>query len=503
MLKDPARLSQCIKLDPKGRYSTYACFHRAAILSDATDAIDRREAVASLLSIAFGGESEFAEDALYLAAVKCYGEKRYSESSSLFHRYMKRFAKGKRYADVRSMCAWSDYLSGRYADAIALCGDGDSDDFAYVKAACAYACGDTANAARLFAEYLENYPNGRNRLNAELPLARMEFDKAEKSGDVAKAMESAKRAYSLSKNSGDALRLAWAYEKAGLSAEALHQYDAIVKADSKSPEAAEALYRRAMSELRAGRWAAADVALAEALSSNQLGQRRGLALYWRGVAALRLEHEEEGAGFLTQALELSLPLDESREAKLMLADINLRSGRISEAKAAYEKLVLDGACERMSAAKILTVGKLVSPQGAKICAQALIRSDSSQWRQAGYSLLGVTEENAGSFTAAIAAYRSAMAQDAKTEDIAASSLRLGLLEMRTEQYEAAEKTLKRSIELNSSNARARAEAYVALARASLAKGDRRAARGYATVVTALFDDPTLCDEAKKILERTK
>jgi tetratricopeptide (TPR) repeat protein len=146
---------------------------------------------------------------------------------------------------------------------------------------------------------------------------------------------------------------------------------------------------------------------------------------------------------------------------------------------------------------------LVSPQGAKICAQALIRSDSSQWRQAGYSLLGVTEENAGSFTAAIAAYRSAMAQDAKTEDIASSSLRLGLLEMRTEQYEAAEKTLKRSIELNSSNARARAEAYVALARASLAKGDRRAARGYATVVTALFDDSTLCDEAKKILERTK
>ena len=57
--------------------------------------------------------------------------------------------------------------------------------------------------------------------------------------------------------------------------------------------------------------------------------------------------------------------------------------------------------------------------------------------------------------------------------------------------------------MNGADSRARAEAYVALARTSLAKGDKRAATGYATVVSALFDDERLCAEAKKILEIAK
>lgn len=503
MLKDPQRLARCVKTDPKGRYAAYAGFHRAAILSDSPDAKDRREAVAALLSIAFGGAGEFAEEALYLAAVKCYADKRYGESSSLFHRYMKRYPKGRRYDDARSMCAWSDYLAGRYADAIALCSGGASDDLAYIRAACAYASGDIAGAKKYFAEYLENHPEGRNRVNAELPLARIGFDEAEKAGDGVKAVECAKRSFALSRAAGDRLRLAWAYEKTGMSAEALREYDATVREKPKSAEAAEALYRKAMIDLRAERWAAADMALAEALATGKIGRRRGTALYWRGVAALRLGHEKEGAALLAEALGVSLPLDESREARLMLADVDLRNGRTAEAKAAYAKLVAEGAAARMSAAKILSVGKLIGGEGAKTCAFALVKNGSAEWRQAGYALLGAAEEDAGSFTAAIAAYRRAMAENAKVEDLAAAALRLGKLESRSGEYDAAEATLKKAVELNSTDTRARAEAYVALAETALAKGDKRAARGYATVVTALFDDKELCAEAGKILEKTK
>jgi tetratricopeptide (TPR) repeat protein len=228
-----------------------------------------------------------------------------------------------------------------------------------------------------------------------------------------------------------------------------------------------------------------------------------LALYWRGIAALRLGHEAEGAERLTEALDASLPLDESREARLMLADIDLRKGRVAEAKSAYAKLVEEGACSRMSAAKILAVGKLLDGEGAKICASALIRNDSAEWRQAGFALLGKSEEASGSYTAAVAAYRSAMAEKAKVEDVADAALRLGKLELKGGEYEKAEKTLKKAVELNSSDTRRRAEAYVALAQTALAKGDKKAARGYATVVTALFDDEEFCAEAGKILEKTK
>ncbi|MBQ5795428.1 MAG: tetratricopeptide repeat protein [Kiritimatiellae bacterium] len=502
-LKDPVRLARSVKVDPKGRYAAYASFHRAAILSDSPDAKDRREAVASLLSIAFGGESEFAEEALYLAAVKCYTEKRYGESSSLLHRHMKRYPKGKRFDEVRSMCAWSDYLGGKYSDALAICSNGETDDFSYIRAACAYASGDVGAAKKFFEKYLEDYPQGRNRVNAELPLLRIGFDEAEKAGQGARAVECAKRSFALSRSAGDRLRLAWAYEKTGMAAEAVREYEALVKETPGSAEAAEALYRKAMIDLRAERWAAADMALAEALAGGKTGRRRALALYWRGIAALRLGHEAEGAERLTEALDASLPLDESREARLMLADIDLRKGRVAEAKSAYAKLVEEGACSRMSAAKILAVGKLLDGEGAKICASALIRNDSAEWRQAGFALLGKSEEASGSYTAAVAAYRSAMAEKAKVEDVADAALRLGKLELKGGEYEKAEKTLKKAVELNSSDTRRRAEAYVALAQTALAKGDKKAARGYATVVTALFDDEEFCAEAGKILEKTK
>ena len=503
ILKDPDRLSRCVKLDPKGRYSTYASFHRAVILSDSADPKVRREAVASLLSIAFGGESEFACEALYLAAVKCYGEKRYGEASSLFHRYLKRYPSGKRFDEVRSMCAWSDYLAGKYADAIALCGEADGDDFSYIRAACAYASGDVPSAKKLFSAYLENHPNGRNRANAELPLSRIGFDEAEKTGNSAKAVECAKRSFAFSKAPGDALRLAWAYEKSGMVAQAASEYDAIAKRHPKSAEAAEALYRRAMIDLRAERWAAADMALAEALATGEIGKRKALALYWRGICAMRLAHEAEGAKLLKEALAEKLPLDESREAYLMLADVDLRAGRVAEAKSAYAKLVAEGACARMSAAKILAIGKLLDPSEAKICANVLVGNASAQWRQTGYALLGRAEEEASSFSAAIAAYRQALAEKANVEDLALAALRLGELELRSGELDAAERTLKRAVELNGADSRARAQAYVALARTSLAKGDKRAATGYATVVSALFDDEQLCAEAKQILESAK
>ena len=163
----------------------------------------------TLLGIAFGG-SQMAEEALYLAALQCYRDKKYGEAGSLFRRYRKMHPKGEHFDETRSMSVWCDFLEGRYADAAAGCGDGGSDDLAYVRAACAYATGDTARALKLFRKYLEDYPEGRYRADAELPVARIEFDAARKADDASKALETAKRSFGLSKLASDQLRLAWA-----------------------------------------------------------------------------------------------------------------------------------------------------------------------------------------------------------------------------------------------------------------------------------------------------
>ena len=497
---DPETLARSVRLDPKGKYAPYADFHRAAILVKSPDAQVRRKAVELLLGIAFGKESQFSEDALYLAAVQSYNEKKYGEAASVFGRYLKRYPEGKHAAGVRTMTAWSNYLAGKYADAAALCGDGSTDDFAYLLGACAYATGDNESAKRLFKSYLDRFPQGRFRANAELPLARMGFDTASSGGNSSGVIENAKRAYSLSGLACDSLRLAWAYESSGKAAEAEAQYAETAEKFPGTDEAAEALFRRAMIAAREKKWSKCELALAEALASGRNQKRRAESLYWRGVAAVQLEHEQEGAALLRDALKAGLPLDESREARLMLADFDWRSGKTDEAKAEYAKLVREGATERMSASKALSVGKLLGGEEAAICAKNLVESDSAEWRQAGHVLMGTVEEKAKNFTKAVESYRKAMAEDACVADLAPAALALGKLEAGLGEHDKADATLRRAVELNSASPRARAEAYVALARNSEARGDVESAKKYATVVTALFADEELCAEAKKILD---
>ena len=491
-------LSKCVKLDPKGKFAPYASLRIGRRLTGSEDPAERRKGVEMLLGIAFGG-GENADEALYLAAIQCYRDKKYGEAGSLFRRYRKMHPKGKYLSEARSMSVCSDFLQGRYADASAACGDGETDDLAYVKAASAYAMGDNERALALFRKYLEDFPQGQYRANAELPIARIEFDSARKAQDVTRTVESARRSFGLSKLASDQLRLAWAYEKAGNAEAAAVEYEQIAKNYQGSEEAAEALYRRAMLAAADGNWSGAELSLAEALASGKLGKRRGAALYWRGVAAMKLGHEAAGVGSLRQALEAGLGLDETREAKLMLADHDYKAGNRDAARAAYAALVRDGACARMSASRMFAVGRFLGGAEGETCARELTKSDSPEWRQTGWALLGECEEAREAYAAAISSYRKALAENARTESLAAATLRLGKLEFRAGEFDKADLTLKKSLGLNASNARARAEAYVTLARNAESSGDVKNAVGYATCVVSLFDDEEMCAEAKRIL----
>ena len=492
-------LSRCVKLAPKGRYAPYANLKYAMLLNASTDAAVRRKGIEVLLGVAFGG-GPLADEALYLAAIQSYRDKKYGEAGSLFRRYRKAFPQGEHIAETRSMSAWCDFMEGRYADAAAACGEGDTDDLAYIRAACAYSTGDNELALELFRKYLEAYPQGRYRADAELPIARIEFDAAQKAHDASRTIESARRGFALSKLAADQLRLAWAYEQAGKPAEAAAEYTALAAKFSGTAEAAEALYRKALIEAREESWSAAELSLSEALASGKLGARTAQAHYWRGVAAMRLGHEAEGAESLERAVAAGLGLDESREARLMIADWDYRSGRLERAREAYLRLVREGACERMSASRILSVGKFLGGEAAETCAKALTASEAPEWRQAGWALLGACEERREAYSAAVESYRKCLSEKAQTEACAEASLQLGKLEFRAGEFARAEETLKKAVALNSANSRARAEAYVTLAKSAGARGDWPTAVAYATVVTSLFDDAELVAEAKRIVE---
>ena len=154
----------------------------------------------------------------------------------------------------------------------------------------------------------------------------------------------------------------------------------------------------------------------------------------------------------------------------------------------------------MSAARILAVGKLLDGAEAEACATALTKGASPEWRQAGWALKGALEERRAAYAAAIASYRQCLAEKAQTAECAAAALGLGRLEFRNGEFDKADVTLKRAIQLNAANASARAEAYLLLAKNASARGDGQSAVAYATVVTSLFDEPAVVAEAKKIIE---
>ena len=497
---DVEAFERCVTVSPKGRYAPYAKLRRASLLAASKDAQQRRQAVRLLLEIAFGGEGEFSEEALFLAATTSYGEKRYGETATLLRRYMKQYKAGKHIREAVAICAWCEYLNGKYADAITLCGAGDTEDTAFLLAAATHASGDMAKSKPLFEAYIEKYPQGRYRRDVELPLARLGFAEAEKSGDSAMALECARRAAAISGTASDRLRVAWACEKCGDVEGAEREYVAVAADFPGTSEAAEAMFRKALADLREERWSAAELSLAEALGGSLEDRRRAEALYWRGIAAIRMGHEEEGVEHLRSAIEKGLNLDQSREARLLIADCDYNAGRRDEAKQAYSRLIKEGAAARMSAAKTLAVGKLLFPgEEALICAAALVKIDSPEWRQAGFALRGAVEEDAKSYAAAIESYRRCLAENCKTEDLPRAAARLGALEAANGEWDAAGKTLARAVELNSENVEVRAECYLHLAEVAVAKGNVKDARAYATVVVTLFESSPFAKGAADIL----
>lgn len=492
---DPAMFLQCEKADPKGRYAHFARLKRALILAKSDKREDRREATGIFLELSMSQEKSVAEEAMYAAASLAYGDKRWTEAAILFGRLSKTYPDSQRTKASAIPRAWSAFLAGRYTDCLAACGDSVEDDLAYLRGAAMMALDRRDQGLAELTKYVELHPQGRYRVAAMLPVQRMRFDAAVKRGDIASAVQSAKLAASLSNSPNDALRLAWAHEMAGASAEARAEYRRIVDKWPDDPAAGEALFANALADLRAGNWAAGELALDEALKRFPKLSRRNEAIYWRGIAAFRLGHEEEGVARLKEALKAGITLDEAREANLLIADFDARAGRTKEAAERYVDLLSKGASERMSAAHLAAVLKLLAGCGEWDAlltgARALAaRSGDPAFVQVAAAREGQALEGLARYDEAIVAYRRAFSVKADTDEGSAASLALGQLEYRKGEYDAAEKTLTDAVSRNAGpeGLKARAKAYRALADVCRAKGEALKAKGYETVLKELFGD---------------
>ncbi|MBO5642979.1 MAG: tetratricopeptide repeat protein [Kiritimatiellae bacterium] len=505
---DTELFTKSIKLDPNGDYALYARFVRASKWIKSEDEELRKKAVEDLLTIAFSSDKSLGDDALYLAAVESYTSKRYSQAATMLRRYSKNFPNGKHVEEAMCLRAWSYYLAAMYLECAQFIDSKDGEDYEYLAAACAYQAGENEKARKLFEKYLEDYPTGKYRKSCELPLARLNFDEASSKGDNAKALENARRAYEISRSPTDALRLAWWYETSSRPEWAKKMYDEIASSNPGSVDAVEALYRKAMLEIRASMWSAAELSLAEAMKSSPNHAKINEMRYWRGMTQISLGHKAEGAKLLKEALEGVLPIELRRESRIALADIAFEEGDFVTAKKSYASLVAEGATERMSAKKILSVGRFLIEEKsgdaalreAKLCASSLASvATTEELKQEALFLKAHAEEAEGHFAAAIASYRDGFNLSTRTERAGNAAVRLGALETKAGNFDEAEKILREAVELNSKDSSLRCNAYMELATLSLGRKDVRAARAYATIIITLFDDPVYGPAAQKLL----
>jgi tetratricopeptide (TPR) repeat protein len=147
----------------------------------------------------------------------------------------------------------------------------------------------------------------------------------------------------------------------------------------------------------------------------------------------------------------------------------------------------------MAAAHLVSVLKLLSSksywQQTLIGARALsARSKDPAYIQISASYEGRALEELSRFDEAVTAYRKALSVKAHTEEGAAASLALGILEFRKGEFVEAEKTLADSIARNSGaeGTASRAKAYRVLADIARSQGDSLKAKGYETVLKELF-----------------
>ncbi len=132
--------------------------------------------------------------------------------------------------------------------------------------------------------------------------------------------------------------------------------------------------------------------------------------------------------------------------------------------------------------------------------QGVNANGASEWRQAGYALLGDVETAETNLTAAAYAYRKCFEEPCTTEALAPVTVKLGLYLVSEGDAADAERVLKRAAELNAKDAEARASAYLGLARAALLKDDAEGAKGYATVIVTLFENTKAAAEARELLK---
>ena len=514
--------------------SQLARLREATLLSSSQDAGRRRLALAAYLELAASPDPSVAEEAIFHSGYMSYREGKYSEAATLFRRLLSKWPDGSRAAEAKIYAAWSHYLSGSYAEALALAAplrDGkNAEDAHYLSAASLRRMERRTEALAAYTAALKAFPYGKyadSEWFERLALRAAESDFKGVLDDLASRADppsnTVNRAFTYGYEAALAAErpvLAVQYARRvaagrdpafapralytaglvaarmGANAEAVRDWNELLTRYPDSQFSADALRARGMEEIRLKEYRSATRTLAE-LERRFPGRASDFELfYWRGVAARGSDDAPEAERLFRAALKAKPTAEFEREIKMELAFILRARGADAEAATIFAELLSTKAADRLAPAHLAwaaeTLLAVSNATAALTASQALEkRNADASWNQIGAALTGAAHEARGERDAALAAYRRALACDARTDRAAVAALALGRAISADGRHDEARAILADTVE----RCRApelesiRVSAYAALADNEEARGDAKAALGYHLMVGTLFDDP--------------
>lgn len=285
-------------------------------------------------------------------------------------------------------------------------------------------------------------------------------------------------------------------------AEAVQQWTRLVEEHRDDARVEEALYRKALSEVRLGRPEEARKSLRALRATAPTSPFTADAHFWLGTLA-RDAGQATDAEAEFQALLRADPRPElARETQLQLALILHQRGAFDDAAALLEPLVADAAGNRLTPSLLQWLAEhaltRTQPAPAAAAAEALIHvSTNDAGRQIGWVLLGRARADEQREADAVQAYERALALQVRTPYGADAALRLGDLKLAAGELEAADGRFEAAAAAATGEAQGglRARAYAGLGRVAKARGDHAGAARYFLSVGLLYNDEELVPES--------
>lgn len=459
------------------------------------------------LKIAVPLRSAGSEDAYYLVASSLRYLERRADAAAAYDAALKAFPNG-----VHRDAEWFERLGvlaadGNHKAVLAALAERPRPPEKTAARAWSYGC-EAAIAVTNFPQAIEfarlaaAKTDEKNAVNAVHRLAWL----YEKTGDwprSAQAYRLLAEKWPASKIAPQALYLAGVTEsRAGRSDQACADWTKLLASHPESPYAGEALYSRAMEELRRKEFRLAERSLSELAKRFPERAATPEALYWWGVAANGSDDAPEAEKHFRAALAAHPTAEFERETKLELASVLQKRGNRQEAAEIFAALISTKAVDRLPPATLEWVAESMNATtnytAALAAAKAIeARRLGDDWNQIGAALAGAAHEGLNERDAAAAAYARALATGAKTASGAHAALALGRIETANGLFDAAKRHLSDAVERSASREllAVRVQAYVALAANEEERGDTKEALGYHMLVGTLFDDPEVVPHA--------